>query len=87
MPQFVYDAIKANATRAELIAQGNGISGAAIGIPFPISKWVRSDLEPHFAFSRVDIETSCSQAAPTADGSYGLVETSRKFASNILVQK
>jgi len=35
-PQHVYDATAVNATRAELIANGEGVAGAAIGIPFPI---------------------------------------------------
>jgi len=34
-PQHVLDAVKANATRAELIQEGNGIKGASVGIPFP----------------------------------------------------
>jgi len=36
VPQYVYDATKANAVRAELVSQGNGITGATIGVPFPI---------------------------------------------------
>ncbi|GGE44120.1 hypothetical protein GCM10007421_17910 [Halopseudomonas oceani] len=35
-PERIYRATRANATRAELIANGNGIRGAATGIPFPI---------------------------------------------------
>ena len=35
-PQRIYRATRENATRAELIANGNGIRGAAAGIPFPI---------------------------------------------------
>ncbi|MGI2121426.1 DUF1329 domain-containing protein [Shewanella baltica] len=80
VPQFVYDATKANATRAELIAQGNGISGAAIGIPFPIPANGLEAIWNHILrFRGVDIETSRSQAAPTADGSYSLVETSEEI--------
>jgi hypothetical protein len=37
-PQKVYDHIKVNATRAELVEGGNGIDGAFGGIPFPIPK-------------------------------------------------
>ncbi|WP_312959738.1 DUF1329 domain-containing protein [Stutzerimonas nitrititolerans] len=35
-PQRIYDATRANAVNAELIANGNGIKGAFAGIPFPI---------------------------------------------------
>lgn len=34
-PQRVYDAFRANAVNSELVADGNGISGAAIASPFP----------------------------------------------------
>ncbi|MGE4406190.1 DUF1329 domain-containing protein, partial [Pseudomonas sp.] len=35
-PQRIYDATRFNAVGAELIANGNGIQGAAAGIPFPL---------------------------------------------------
>jgi len=35
-PQRIYDATRFNAQNAELIANGNGIKGAASGIPFPL---------------------------------------------------
>ena len=35
-PQRIYDATRFNAVSAELIANGNGIKGAAAGIPFPL---------------------------------------------------
>lgn len=37
-PEFVYEATKANATRAELISGGNGVDKAYGGYPFPIPK-------------------------------------------------
>lgn len=80
VPQFVYDATKANATRAELVAQGNGISGASIGIPFPIPANGLEAIWNHILrFRGVDVETSRSQAAPTADGSFTLVETAEEI--------
>lgn len=52
-PQWVYDATKANASRAELVQGGNGVIGAAVGIPFPIPQnGLESHLEPRTAFSR-----------------------------------
>ncbi|MCG9696499.1 DUF1329 domain-containing protein [Shewanella sp. Isolate11] len=80
VPQFVYDATKANATRAELIADGNGLSGASIGIPFPIPQNGLEAIWNHILrFRGIDVETSRSQAAPTASGSYTLVETSEEI--------
>ena len=35
-PQRIYDATIVNATRAKLVDEGNGVSDAIIGIPFPI---------------------------------------------------
>lgn len=35
-PERIYEATRQNATTTELIANGNGIQGAAAGIPFPI---------------------------------------------------
>lgn len=79
-PQFVYDATKANASRAELVANGNGISGASIGVPFPIPANGLEAIWNHILrFRGVDIETARSQAAPTAGGSYTLVETAEEI--------
>jgi hypothetical protein len=36
VPQRIYDATIANATRAELVSHGNGVQGAVSGVPFPI---------------------------------------------------
>lgn len=35
-PQYVYDAIKVNATRADLMKYGAGVTGATMSSPFPI---------------------------------------------------
>jgi hypothetical protein len=35
-PPRIYEATRANATRAQLVSNGNGISGAIIGVPFPL---------------------------------------------------
>ncbi|ACJ29540.1 Conserved hypothetical protein [Shewanella piezotolerans WP3] len=80
VPQFVYDATKANATRAELIDGGNGLTGASIGIPFPMPENGLEVIWNHILrFRGVDIKTSRSQAAPTAGGSYTLVETAEEI--------
>lgn len=80
VPQFVYDATKANATRAELVSQGNGVKGASIGVPFPIPENGLEVIWNHvLRFRGVDIKTARSQAAPTASGSYTLVETAEEI--------
>ncbi|MCL1078488.1 DUF1329 domain-containing protein [Parashewanella spongiae] len=79
-PQYVYDATKSNATKAELVAEGNGVSGAVIGVPFPMPKNGLEAVWNHILrFRGVDVETSRSQAAPTSGGSYTLVETSEQI--------
>lgn len=80
VPQFVYDATKANATRAELVSEGNGIKGASIGVPFPIPDNGLEVIWNHvLRFRGIDVETARSQAAPTAGGSYTLVETAEEI--------
>lgn len=80
VPQYVYDATKANATRAELVANGNGISGATIGVPFPIPANGLEVIWNHILrFRGVDLETNRSQASPTTSGSYTLVETAEEL--------
>ncbi|MBR9727857.1 DUF1329 domain-containing protein [Shewanella intestini] len=80
VPQYVYDATKVNAVNAELISQGNGISGATIGVPFPIPANGLEAIWNHILrFRGVDVETHRSQAAPTASGSYTLVENSEQI--------
>ncbi|GGI73034.1 hypothetical protein GCM10007978_08490 [Shewanella hanedai] len=80
VPQFVYDATKANATRAELVSEGNGVKGASIGVPFPMPQNGLEVIWNHvLRFRGVDVETARSQAAPTAGGSYTLVETSEEI--------
>ncbi|WP_350595832.1 DUF1329 domain-containing protein, partial [Pseudoalteromonas sp. 45-MNA-CIBAN-0466] len=74
VPQYVYDATKANAVRAELVSQGNGITGATIGVPFPIPANGLEVIWNHILRYRgVDVETYRSQAAPMSNGSYTLV--------------
>ncbi|WP_299495162.1 DUF1329 domain-containing protein [uncultured Shewanella sp.] len=81
-PEFVYQATKANATRAELVDGGNGIAGAAIGIPFPIPQNGLEVIWNHvLRFRGVDLKSSRSQAAPTSGGSYTLVETTEELRS------
>ncbi|GGQ11533.1 DUF1329 domain-containing protein [Shewanella litoralis] len=80
VPQYVYDATKKNALSAELVSQGNGISGATIGAPFPIPANGLEVIWNHILRYRgVDVETYRSQAAPTSTGSYTLVENAEEI--------
>lgn len=79
-PQYVYDATKANALNAELVSDGNGLKGAAIGVPFPIPANGLEAIWNHILrFRGVDAETERNQAAPTKSGSYTLVELSEQL--------
>lgn len=73
-PQFVYDATKANASRAELIQGGNGIKNAAIGVPFPIPQNGVEAIWNHILrFRGEGIQRNGGQAAPTSSGDYTVI--------------
>ena len=73
-PQFVYDATKANATRAELVQGGNGIKNAAIGVPFPIPQSGVEAIWNHILRYRGEaVARNGAQAAPTASGDYNVI--------------
>jgi hypothetical protein len=73
-PQYVYDATKAIATKAELIEGGNGIVNAAIGIPFPIPQNGLEAVWNHLLrFRGVAASRNGGQAAPTAAGAYTII--------------
>jgi len=75
MPTHVYDAIKVNATKAELVLGGNGIANAVMGIPFPIPSTGLEVIWNHITRYRgVKANITSSQAAPTASGDYTLME-------------
>lgn len=73
-PQAIYDATLANATRAELLEGGNGLKGAAIGIPFPIPKSGIEVIWNHTLRYRGEgVEREGGQAAVTAGGAYNII--------------
>jgi len=73
-PQYVYDATKAIATKAELVEGGNGIVNAAIGIPFPIPQNGLEAIWNHLLrFRGVAASRNGGQAAPTAAGAYTII--------------
>ncbi|OIQ48680.1 MAG: outer membrane lipoprotein-sorting protein [Gammaproteobacteria bacterium MedPE] len=75
MPQSVYDAIADNATKAELILGGNGISNAVLGVPFPIPTTGLEVIWNHITRYRGEkAEIVSSQVAPTASGDFTMME-------------
>jgi hypothetical protein len=73
-PEHVYQAVKDNSTRAELVEGGNGIKNAAVGIPFPIPSNGLEAIWNHIVRYRGEsIVRQGGQAAPTASGNYTYV--------------
>ena len=82
-PQRIYDATKQYATTAALTAGGNGITGAVIGIPFPIPQNGLEVIWNHLTRYRgVAASRHISQAAPQRNGSYNLVDFDDEFLFN-----
>jgi len=70
-PEHVYKATADNATRVELIEGGNGLTQAAVGIPFPIPKTGLEVIWNHILRYRGEgLVRNGGQAAPTASGDY-----------------
>ncbi len=70
-PEHVYQAVKDNATRSELIEGGNGIKQAAVGIPFPVPENGLEAIWNHtLRYRGENVARQGGQAAPTASGSY-----------------
>jgi hypothetical protein len=82
-PPRVYDATKTNATRAQLVAEGNGISGALVGVPFPIPQ---NGLEVVWNFLTryrgVAAARHIDQTAVERGGGYQLVKLEDEFLFN-----
>jgi len=73
-PSHVYDAVKVNATRAEVVEGGNGIKNSAVGIPFPIPATGIEAIWNHIVRYRGEaLVRQGGQAAPTASGSFTYV--------------
>ena len=78
-PEHVYQAVRDNATRSELIKEGNGIIQAAVGIPFPVPANGLEAIWNHtLRYRGESLTRNAGQAAPTASGSFtyvGLAES------------
>ncbi|CAE6887417.1 MULTISPECIES: DUF1329 domain-containing protein [Pseudomonas] len=77
-PQRIYDATQQNALGARLISGGNGVEGAASGIPFPIPQNGQQAIWNHIMRYRGDqIRFVTNQAAVLENGSYNLLKLER----------
>lgn len=73
-PDYIVQATKKNSTTAQLVQDGNGISGTAQGIPFPMPKNGLEAIWNHMLRYRgVNAKRWGGQAAPMANGSYTIV--------------
>lgn len=80
-PQRVYDAAMANARTASLTADGNGVTGARVGVPFPVPENGLEAIWNHVLRWRgTALTREVGQANPTAGGDYTMV----KFEDDIL---
>jgi len=78
-PQAVYDAAIADATTAELTADGNGVTNATRTSPFPIPKNGLETIWNHLLRYRGETsERNVKQVTPTPDGAYSPVQFAEK---------
>ena len=79
-PEHVYEATKRNATTGKLVPDGNGITGALGGVPFPIPQ---SGVEIYWnhvtRWRGVAASLEVGQAPLTAGGSFTLVNFKEEF--------
>ncbi|MGP8035113.1 MAG: DUF1329 domain-containing protein [Steroidobacteraceae bacterium] len=79
-PEHVYEATKRNATSGRLVPDGNGITGALGGVPFPIPQ---SGVEIYWnhvtRWRGLAAALEIGQAPLTASGSYTLVNFKEEF--------
>ncbi len=82
-PQRIYDATKEHAQTAALTSTGNGITGSAVGVPFPLPQSGLEVMWNHLTHYRgVGANRTISQAAPQRNGSYTLVDFEDEFLFN-----
>jgi Protein of unknown function (DUF1329) len=79
-PEHVYEATKRNATTGKLVPDGNGITGALGGVPFPIPQ---SGVEIYWnhvtRWRGLGASLEVGQAPLTASGSFTLVNFKEEF--------
>lgn len=79
-PQYIYDATRKVAATAKLTPDGNGVTGAVIGTPFPIPDNGLEAIWNHLLRWRTKYASrEIMQAAPTRSGDYTEVKFSEQF--------
>ncbi|MFQ5528163.1 MAG: DUF1329 domain-containing protein [Thermoanaerobaculia bacterium] len=79
-PQKIYDATKKVAQTAKVVQGGDGITGAVMGLPFPIPKTGAEVIWNHLTRYRSEIAArKVAQAAPTRSGKFTLVVFEDEF--------
>ena len=79
-PEYVYQGAIDNAERAEVVEGGNGVTGASVGVPFPIPNNGLEAVFNHNLRWRAEAATrQTAQAAPTRSGDYTLVKFDEQF--------
>jgi hypothetical protein len=76
-PQWVYDAVRANATSAQLTLEGKGgVTGARVGVPFPIPQSGLEAIWNHnLRWRGVRLTRSEGEAAVTRSGRYTVTQS------------
>ncbi len=79
-PQRIYDYTIKNATTAKLVANGDGVTDAAEGVPFPIPQNGYEAIWNHkLKYKGIAASRWANQAAPTAGGQYNLVRIREEY--------
>ena len=76
-PQRIYDETHANALSAELIANGNGITGAVAGIPFPLPQDGMQVIWNHILHYKGEQTHMVNNQAVVIDGRASLIKRDR----------
>ena len=83
VPQRIYDATRQNATTTRLISAGNGVEGAAVGVPFPLPQNGLEAIWNHILRYRGEqAHMITNQAAVLANGDYNLLKLDREIYFN-----
>lgn len=78
-PQRIYAATRENAQNAELVENGNGITGAAAGIPFPIPQNGTEVIWNHILHYRGDQNHFINNQAIVINGNTNLIKRDRQI--------
>lgn len=88
VPDDVFAAIKGNATKAKMVAGGNGLENFKTAVPFPIPQNGAEVIWNHITRYRGgSVQRLVTQATPQANGSYNLVYFKDQFVFRDNVKK